>query len=233
MDKKYAIGNFIYELRQRKGLTQKQLGDMVGVTNKAVSKWETGAALPRIEYLRAIAAALGCTEEELFLGRLSESDATETVVTAQASYTSVVQRCDSCRHEPKTEKLGFLKRRLVCKQCGAELKYGEGWIICVAAVTALFNGVASIIELMAYYHFGIDRIFANGFATAEEAAFFRELHEHFPKLETIGSLATGFLILICRGAVLALVFLFIFLMRKRIKYRILRYPHAEDGKIVF
>ena len=36
------IGKFISELRKEKGLTQEQLGEKVGVTNKTVSRWETG-----------------------------------------------------------------------------------------------------------------------------------------------------------------------------------------------
>ena len=37
-----AIGNLIAEERKRRGLTQQQLADRLGVTNKAVSKWEKG-----------------------------------------------------------------------------------------------------------------------------------------------------------------------------------------------
>lgn len=37
-------GKFIAELRKEKGLTQEQLGEKVGVTNKTVSRWETGVS---------------------------------------------------------------------------------------------------------------------------------------------------------------------------------------------
>ena len=37
------IGKFIAELRKENGLTQEQLGDKIGVTNKTISRWETGA----------------------------------------------------------------------------------------------------------------------------------------------------------------------------------------------
>jgi|GEM_PF-2713029 len=69
MDKRYKIGNFIYELREAKGYTQKELGEMLGVTNKAVSKWETGAAMPRPDTIRQLAIILGCTQEELLTGQ--------------------------------------------------------------------------------------------------------------------------------------------------------------------
>ena len=77
MDKRYAIGNFICELRQEKGFTQKELGELMGVTNKAVSKWENGASLPRAEELAKLSVILGCSIEELLKGRrLEDEDST-------------------------------------------------------------------------------------------------------------------------------------------------------------
>lgn len=38
------IGKFIAQLRKEKGLTQEQLGEQLGITGKAVSKWETGVS---------------------------------------------------------------------------------------------------------------------------------------------------------------------------------------------
>ena len=72
MDRKYEIGNFICRLRNEKGYTQKELGALLGVTDKAVSKWENGASLPRKEVLRRLAAILGCTQEELLQGSRTE-----------------------------------------------------------------------------------------------------------------------------------------------------------------
>ena len=40
----YSFGNFLHELRTRRGLTQYQLGALVGVSDKAVSKWENGVS---------------------------------------------------------------------------------------------------------------------------------------------------------------------------------------------
>lgn len=42
--KNYSLGNFICELRMRRGLSQAQLGALGGVSNKAGSKWENGSA---------------------------------------------------------------------------------------------------------------------------------------------------------------------------------------------
>ena len=45
MDTK-KIGKFISENRKRKGLTQEQLGNILGVSNKTISRWENGNNMP-------------------------------------------------------------------------------------------------------------------------------------------------------------------------------------------
>lgn len=51
--------------RRRKGMTQAKLAKLIGVTQKDVSRWENGMRKPRAENLAKIAAALGCSIEEL------------------------------------------------------------------------------------------------------------------------------------------------------------------------
>ena len=68
----YGFGNFLYELRTEKGLSQSELGRLVGVSNKAVSKWEMGAAKPRPEKLARLAEIFGVTIEELLRGERRE-----------------------------------------------------------------------------------------------------------------------------------------------------------------
>ena len=43
------IGKFIAALRKEKGMTQEQLGEKLGVTNKTVSRWENGNYMPDVE----------------------------------------------------------------------------------------------------------------------------------------------------------------------------------------
>lgn len=70
----YKFGNFLYERRTAKGLSQAELGTMLGVSNKAVSKWESGAAKPQTAKLVRLAEILNVTVEELLLGeRISQS----------------------------------------------------------------------------------------------------------------------------------------------------------------
>ena len=62
------IANFIKIYRKEKGLTQQQLAELVGVTEKAVSKWETGRGMPDISLLIPISEALGVKVSELLNG---------------------------------------------------------------------------------------------------------------------------------------------------------------------
>ncbi len=64
----YVTGNIIKALRERKGITQKQLADMLIVSDKTVSKWETGKGLPDISLIEPLAIALGVSVAELLSG---------------------------------------------------------------------------------------------------------------------------------------------------------------------
>lgn len=62
---KYKFGEFIYQKRKELNLTQEELGYKLKVTNKAVSKWETGETLPDIQLLEELAKVLNITIDEL------------------------------------------------------------------------------------------------------------------------------------------------------------------------
>lgn len=72
MADKYQFGNFIYQLRKEMHLSQKELGALAGVSNKAVSKWETGEAFPKTQTLRRLSEIFHCSFDELML--ISRSD---------------------------------------------------------------------------------------------------------------------------------------------------------------
>ena len=67
------FGNYLYTLRKAKGYTQAELADKLGVTNKAVSKWETGEAFPETAQLVPLADIFGVTTDELLRGRSAQS----------------------------------------------------------------------------------------------------------------------------------------------------------------
>ena len=66
----------IRKIRRDRDITQKQLGELVGVTQQAVTKWEKGLAAPRVSMLPKIAAALDCSVGEL-LGENPSTKAAE------------------------------------------------------------------------------------------------------------------------------------------------------------
>ncbi len=66
-------GAFISELRKEKQFTQKDLADRLGVTDKAVSKWERGLSYPDVSLLTELAQILGVSTNELLSGEASES----------------------------------------------------------------------------------------------------------------------------------------------------------------
>ena len=64
----YITGSTIKRLREAKGLTQLQLADEIGVSSKAVSKWETAKGMPDITLIEPLAKALGVSVAELMSG---------------------------------------------------------------------------------------------------------------------------------------------------------------------
>lgn len=74
MYQRKMLGSTIYRLRKEKGLSQNQLGELVGVSNKAVSKWETDEANPDISILPLLANVFEITLEELFNGEQKSNE---------------------------------------------------------------------------------------------------------------------------------------------------------------
>lgn len=64
----YITGATIKRLREAKGKTQQQLADEIGVSSKAVSKWETAKGLPDITLIEPLSQALGVSVMELMSG---------------------------------------------------------------------------------------------------------------------------------------------------------------------
>lgn len=79
----YEFGNRLYELRVKSGLTQTELAKMLGVTNKAVSKWETSKAKPITDTLTKLATIFQIPFEELLLpgGRNKQMKIEKIVIT--------------------------------------------------------------------------------------------------------------------------------------------------------
>ena len=71
------IGKFIQLLRKDKNLTQVELANRIGVSDRAISKWENGRGLPDYEYISDLCDELGITFNEFIAGEKIESKDTE------------------------------------------------------------------------------------------------------------------------------------------------------------
>lgn len=96
----YRFGNLIYTLRIQAGLSQSQLGERLGVSNKAVSKWENGRSKPTTECIRKIAALFGISVEKLLNARDEKSgpEITKIVITGgpSAGKTTAMSWVQNC-----------------------------------------------------------------------------------------------------------------------------------------
>ena len=99
------IGRFLTQLRKERGLTQEQLGEQLGVTNKTVSRWETGTYLPPVEMLQLLSDMYCVTINEILSGqRLGEQEyrekAEENIKTTLSKSTFTLK-----------EKIAFFKKK--------------------------------------------------------------------------------------------------------------------------
>lgn len=99
------IGKFIAALRKEKGMTQEQLGEKLGVTNKTVSRWENGNYMPDVEMLSLLSEEFGVSINELISGeRIMAEDfrkaADINLVTALNNSTFTLK-----------EKIAFFKKK--------------------------------------------------------------------------------------------------------------------------
>lgn len=60
------MGSFLAELRKEHSLTQAELGDKLGVTNKTISRWETGNYMPPVEMLEKLFGRIYCSLDVSF-----------------------------------------------------------------------------------------------------------------------------------------------------------------------
>lgn len=68
------IGGFISEERKKKKYTQKQLADILNVSDRAISKWECGKGFPEVSLLQPLCKALGISVNELLAGERLDKD---------------------------------------------------------------------------------------------------------------------------------------------------------------
>lgn len=124
IDKK-QFGAFVAQLRKEKGYTQKELAQRLYLSDKAVSKWETGVSIPDTALLMPLAELLGVTVTELLLCRRQE-EPLERETVEQVVQTAVLYGED----RPRRAWQDMGKWPLV---------YGVALAVGAAAIYALFQ----------------------------------------------------------------------------------------------
>ncbi len=100
MDTK-VIGAFLKQLRKENNMTQEQLGERVGVTNKTVSRWETGNYLPPVECLVLLSDIYNISINEILAGERIESDKIKEVADANVANVLEELECGYQKFENK------------------------------------------------------------------------------------------------------------------------------------
>ena len=118
------IGKFIAELRKEKGLTQEQLGKKIGVTNKTVSRWETGVYLPPADALLALGELFNVSVNEILSGkRLND---TEYKAVAEENLAQIIKASSFLLKD----KIEFFKKKWLKEHIAIMVFIG----ICIIAV---------------------------------------------------------------------------------------------------
>lgn len=84
------IGKFLKLLRTQHNMTQEQLGEKLGVTNKTISRWETGNYLPSIDCLKLMSEMYQISINEILSGETLKSD--EFKAAAEANITLALKQ---------------------------------------------------------------------------------------------------------------------------------------------
>ena len=118
------IGKFIAELRKEQGLTQEQFGEKVGVSNKTVSRWETGTYLPPADELLSMSEMFGISVNEILSGkRLTDEEY------KQAAEDNLTQTIKASSFTLK-DKIDFYKKKWLKEHIAVMVFWG----ICIIGV---------------------------------------------------------------------------------------------------
>ena len=106
-----TIGEKIAKLRKEKGLTQSQLAEMISVSNKTISRWETGEGYPEISLLVPLAKALGVSTDYLLKDASDEGAQTQSAAetAAESEGASSETQTENMREEVPKQKHGERK----------------------------------------------------------------------------------------------------------------------------
>lgn len=125
------ISAFLSELRRQHGYTQQQLGERLGVTNKTVSRWETGIYLPPADMLLELSELYDVSINELLSGkRLGAQEFREA---AEQNLRCVVANSGFALHD----RIAYFKKKW--------LREHIGFFVMLAVVTLAAFGIGSFL----------------------------------------------------------------------------------------
>ena len=114
------IGKFIAECRKNVNLTQAQLAEKLGITDKAISKWERGIAMPDTSIMLELCDILGISVNELLSG----------------------EKIDMDNNEKKNEELLLEMAKEIEKK--NKTIWTTMWVIMIVSIIALFAGISAV-----------------------------------------------------------------------------------------
>lgn len=118
------IGKFIASERKQSGMTQVEFAEKLGVTNKAVSKWETGRCLPDAVLFSDICLLLNCSINEFFAGEKIPAEQIEKKT--EENLISMAVECQ--RQGKKTDVMGYITILLAIVCISINISVGGMWL---------------------------------------------------------------------------------------------------------
>ena len=115
MDKQ-KTGELIKNARIKKGYTQVELGDLLGVTNKAISRWEKGDSFPNIGVIEELSRILDIRIQDIVIGEIKEQNTD--------SETAVTEVVRVAKLQDKVKKRKFISSGVSCIAAGYMLVCG-------------------------------------------------------------------------------------------------------------
>ena len=150
------IGRFIAELRKEHNMTQLNLAEKLGVTDRAISKWENGRGLPDVSLMKPLCETLGITVSELLNGE--RASGIESVNTVEETVLDVlVDRENKIKENNRIKKRVRIVLKVFCCVIGLILALmlysgltGEGYSLYTAYMTQKAKLVIDYIEKEQY-----------------------------------------------------------------------------------
>lgn len=94
--KQIEVGAFITQCRKEKKLTQAQLAEKLNITDRAVSKWETGKSMPDSSIMLELCEILGITVNELLMGEREKRESYEEKADANLDTIDTIKKRKNC-----------------------------------------------------------------------------------------------------------------------------------------